>query len=101
MTRPRDGGVRVRFGAAPGGPLNLAAARIALAGWLLARRHGGRFVLRIDDLDPPPAAGHEAALEQDLRWPRLDWDAPARQSDRRDRYEAAIARLQASGRLYP
>jgi glutamyl-tRNA synthetase len=93
---------RVRFAGAPGAPLHLGAARLALAGWLLARRHAGRFVLRIDDLDPHPAAAEtEAALLQDLRWLGLDSDETHRQSERADRHQAAVARLQAEGRLYP
>jgi glutamyl-tRNA synthetase len=93
---------RVRFAGANSGPLHLGAARLALAGWLLARRHGGVFVLRIDDLDAPPgAAENEAALLHDLRWLGLDWDESHRQSERAERHQAAIALLQASGRLYP
>ncbi|CAH2604902.1 Glutamate--tRNA ligase 2 [Rhodovastum atsumiense] len=103
MTRPRQGSRPcVRFAAPLTGPLHIGSARIALGSWLLARRHGGRFILRLDDLEHPEAAAqHEAALLADLEWLGLDWDEVVRQSDRRDRHAAAITRLQERGRLYP
>jgi glutamyl-tRNA synthetase len=93
---------RVRFAPSPTGYLHVGNARIALANWLLARRDGGSFLLRLDDTDTERnKPEYEAAIQQDLRWLGLDWDSTARQSDRLDRYTEAAERLKASGRLYP
>ncbi|MCA7119636.1 MAG: glutamate--tRNA ligase [Acidibrevibacterium sp.] len=94
--------VRVRFAPSPTGHLHVGNARIALANFLFARRHGGHFLLRLDDTDRERSRPEFAeAITQDLRWLGLDWDATFRQSDRLDRYRAAAERLRASGRLYP
>lgn len=101
---------RGRFAPSPTGAIHIGTARSALLSWLRARREGGRFVLRIDDLDAPrvrPGA-YEQGLE-DLRWLGLDWDegpdvggphAPYRQSDRVQHYEAAVAKLASSAHLF-
>jgi glutamyl-tRNA synthetase len=78
--------------------------------WLAARAAGGRLVLRIEDLDPPRVVpGAADALIDDLRWLGLDWDegpdvggphAPYEQSLRAARYDAALAALERSGRLF-
>jgi glutamyl-tRNA synthetase len=91
--------------------MHLGNARTALLAWLDARRAGGAFVLRVEDLDRARAvAGAEARLLDELRWLGLDWDegpdvggphAPYRQSERRARYDEAIAVLSAAGRAYP
>ncbi len=88
--------IRVRFAAA--GPLHLASARVALVAWLFARRHGGQFVLRIDDAAAPV---DPAPILADLGWLGLGWDEVHHQSARLARYEAAVAALEASGRIYP
>jgi glutamyl-tRNA synthetase len=94
--------MKVRFAPSPTGLLHVGNARIALANWLLARRHGGEFLLRLDDTDTERSKAEFAqAIEEDLRWLGLDWQGLFRQSDRMERYEAAAARLKASGRLYP
>lgn len=90
--------MKLRYAANPGTPLHVGTARTALLNWLLARRHGGRFTLRHDDIDAPGTPG---STEHDLRWLGLDWDECIRQSERLPLYEAAIERLKASGRLYP
>lgn len=93
---------RVRFAPSPTGHLHVGNARIALANYLFARRHGGRFLLRLDDTDRERSRPEFAdAIGQDLRWLGLDWDETFRQSERLARYEAAADRLRASGRLYP
>lgn len=92
----------VRFAPSPTGRLHLGNIKAAVLNALFARRHGGRFVLRIDDTDAERSRPeHEAAILEDLRWLGLSWDGFARQSDRQALYDAAIARLRADGRLYP
>jgi len=101
---------RGRFAPSPTGPLHLGLARTALLGWLRARAEGGRFVLRIEDLDTPRVVpGASAALLADLRWLGLDWDegpdvggphAPYVQSQRLADYAAAIASLREAGHVY-
>jgi glutamyl-tRNA synthetase len=94
--------VTVRFAPSPTGLLHLGNARTALVNWLFARKEGGRFLLRLDDTDRERStAEYAAAIERDLRWLGLDWDAFHRQSDRFGQYDAAAARLRESGRLYP
>jgi len=91
-----------RFAPSPTGFLHLGNLRAALFNWAIARRAGGRFVLRIDDTD---AARSEErfveAIREDLDWLGLDRDEEVRQSDRLPRYAAAAERLKADGRLYP
>jgi glutamyl-tRNA synthetase len=102
--------VRTRFAPSPTGYLHIGGVRTALFNWLFARRHGGQFLLRIDDTDA------ERNIQETLqpildgfRWLGLDWDegpevdgpyAPYYQSQRGDRYRAAIDRLLASGAAY-
>jgi len=95
--------VRVRFAPSPTGYLHVGNARVAIANWLFARRHGGAFVLRLDDTDAARCKPeYAAAIEEDLRWLGLDWDeGPIRQRDRLGAYAAAAERLKTAGRLYP
>ena len=82
--------------------LHIGHARIALANYLLARRHQGELLLRLDDADPERTRpGLADAAQHDLRWLGLDWDGVATQSTRLDRYNEAAERLKAAGRLYP
>lgn len=93
--------VRVRFAPSPTGRLHLGNARGAVINWLFARRNAGRFILRLDDTDRERSTEDFArGIEEDLRWLGLGWDEFARQSDRLDRYDAAVERLKAAGRLY-
>lgn len=93
---------KVRFAPSPTGFLTVGNARTALVNWLFARRHGGRFLLRLDDTDTERSSPEFAeAIEHDLRWLDMEIDETARQSDRFDRYRAAFDRLRAGGRLYP
>ncbi len=94
--------MKLRFAPSPTGYLHVGNLRAGLVNWLYARRHGGIFVLRIDDTDTERGKPeYEAAIRQDLSWLGLDWDESFHQSERFDRYEAAAERLRAAGRLYP
>ena len=91
----------VRFAPSPTGRLHLGNAFIALVNSLFARKSGGRFLLRLDDTDRERSTSEFAdAIEADLAWLGIRWDDFVRQSDRLDRYDAAIERLRKSGRLY-
>ena len=97
-TRP----VRVRFAPSPTGDMHIGGGRTALFNWLFARRHGGAFILRLDDTDRARGKPeYEAAIERDLVWLGLVWDRKERQSDRLAHYDKARDSLVASGRLYP
>ena len=91
-----------RFAPSPTGPLHVGNLRTALAAWLLARRGGGRFVVRMEDLDLETASREaEAAQLAELAAVGLDWDGPVvRQQERFDRYHDAIAALDAAGLTY-
>lgn len=92
----------VRFAPSPTGLLHLGNARIAVVNWLFAQKHGGRFLLRIDDTDRERSLEiFVEAIRADLRWLGLDWEAELRQSDRSPLYDAALARLRAGGSVYP
>ncbi|HET9949221.1 MAG TPA: glutamate--tRNA ligase [Longimicrobiales bacterium] len=103
--------VRTRFAPSPTGRLHLGNVRTAAFNWLLARRHGGSFVLRIEDTDVARnVPGGEVAIMEDLRWLGLDWDegpdvggphGPYRQSERTASYTRAVDRLLAVGAAYP
>ncbi|MBM3490283.1 MAG: glutamate--tRNA ligase [Alphaproteobacteria bacterium] len=96
------GAARVRFAPSPTGRLHVGNARTALVNWLYARQQAGWFLLRLDDTDRERSRPEfAAAIEEDLRWLGLAWDALARQSDRLAHYAAAAERLKAAGRLYP
>jgi glutamyl-tRNA synthetase len=94
--------IKVRFAASPTGYLTLASARVALANFLFARRFGGRFLLRIDDVDREHyKSGCAEAIALDLRWLGIDWDEAIHQSERLALYADAAERLKQAGRLYP
>jgi glutamyl-Q tRNA(Asp) synthetase len=92
-----------RFAPSPTGRLHLGHAFSALAAHDLARAHGGRFLLRIEDIDAGRSReGFVADIVEDLRWLGLDWDEPpVRQSTRLKAYHAALGALGAAGLLYP
>lgn len=92
----------LRFAPSPTGYLHVGNARVALANFLFARRHGGRLLLRIDDTDRERSRAElETAIRQDLAWLGIAWDDTFRQSDRLGLYAEAADRLRAAGRLYP
>lgn len=94
--------VITRFAPSPTGTLHVGNLRTALHNWLFARRHGGRFVLRIDDTDRARSEErHVESIRADLAWLGLAPDGEERQSARFDRYEARFAELVANGRVYP
>lgn len=94
--------VTVRFAPSPTGFLHVGNARVAVLNWLFARASGGRFVLRLDDTDALRSRPEYAvAIEQDLAWLGLSWDAKVSQSERLPLYRAAEERLRAAGKLYP
>jgi len=92
-----------RFAPSPTGLLHLGHAWSALQGWRRARAAGGRFLLRIEDIDAGRCRPEfEAAIVEDLAWLGLDWDGEMRrQSDHVDDYRRALAQLEASGLVYP
>ncbi|MFY8220341.1 MAG: glutamate--tRNA ligase, partial [Pirellulales bacterium] len=102
--------VRTRFAPSPTGYLHIGGVRTALFNWLFARRHGGSFILRIDDTDAERNV--DEALQpilDGLRWLGIDWDegpgvggphAPYFQSQRAAGHKAAAERLLASGHAY-
>lgn len=97
------GTVVTRFAPSPTGYLHLGHVRSALEGWRAARDAGGRFLLRIEDIDHTRCRPEFTdAIIEDLRWLGLDWDGPVRkQSEHFDDYRAALSRLDAMGLLYP
>ncbi|QDC09574.1 tRNA glutamyl-Q(34) synthetase GluQRS [Oceanicola sp. D3] len=92
-----------RFAPSPTGPLHLGHAYSALLAHDMARQAGGRFLLRIDDLDQSRSRPEwEAQLKGDLAWLGLTWPEPCRrQSEHLPDYRAALERLSAKGLTYP
>jgi glutamyl-tRNA synthetase len=93
--------VNVRIAPSPTGLLHIGNIRAALFNYLFARRHGGSFMLRLDDTDRERSTQEfAAAIERDFKWLGLNWDRFAKQSDRLARYAGALEKLKASGRAY-
>jgi glutamyl-tRNA synthetase len=107
MTAP----VRVRFAPSPTGALHVGGARTAIYNWAFARRHGGTFILRIDDTDPERSTPENTQqIIRSLRWLGLDWDegpeaggghGPYFQTQRGDLYRSALETMQRNGTAYP
>ncbi len=103
--------VRVRFAPSPTGRMHLGSARTALYNYLLARRTGGQFILRIEDTDRKRyVPGAEEELMEGMRWLGIQWDegpdvggpyGPYRQSERREIYLEYAHRLVEMGHAYP
>src|SRR3979490_3160952 len=91
-----------RFAPSPNGYLHLGHALSALLNFDLARRMGGRFLLRIEDIDATRGRrDYETAIYEDLAWLGLAWEEPVRrQSEHFDDYRAAIERLRRAGLVY-
>jgi glutamyl-tRNA synthetase len=90
-----------RFAPTPSGDLHLGNLRTALVAWCCARHDGGGFLIRVEDLTTGAAPRRAAEQLEDLAGIGVDHDGPiVQQSDRRDRYEAALDRLGAEGRTY-
>jgi len=94
--------IKVRFAPSPTGLLHIGNARAAVLCWLFARRHGGQFMLRIDDTDRERSTeAYAAAIHEDMAWLGLTHDLFAKQSNRFDRYTEVMQKLIDSDRLYP
>jgi glutamyl-tRNA synthetase len=90
-----------RFAPSPTGHIHVGNLRTALFNFLIARKAGGTFILRLDDTDPERSKQEYAdAIMEDLEWLGLTWDRVEKQSDRLDRYNAAADELRAKGRFY-
>ena len=102
--------IRLRFAPSPTGQLHVGGARTALFNWAYARRHGGVFILRIEDTDPERSTReYECAILEGLRWLGIVWDegpdvggpyGPYRQSERIGRHREAARLLLAGGHAY-
>lgn len=90
-----------RFAPSPTGYIHIGNLRTALFNFLIARKSGGSFILRIDDTDPERSKEEYVdAIKQDLEWLGLHWDRVERQSDRLEQYNAAADKLREIGRFY-
>ncbi len=90
-----------RFAPSPTGYIHVGNLRTALMNYLIARKAGGTFILRIDDTDPERSKQEYVdAIQQDLEWLGLTWDKIEHQSARLDRYDAAADKLREMGRFY-
>ena len=90
-----------RFAPSPTGHIHVGNLRTALMNYLIARKAGGTFILRLDDTDRERSKQEYAdGIQRDLEWLGLTWDRIERQSDRLDRYAEAAEGLRAAGRLY-
>lgn len=91
-----------RFAPSPTGYLHIGNARTAMINWLYAKKHGGKFILRIDDTDIERSSEkYTQAIMTDLAWLGIDHDATFNQLSRLDRYNIVKNQLIESGRLYP
>jgi glutamyl-tRNA synthetase len=109
--RLRDRGPSGRYAPSPSGPLHLGNARTALLAWLQTRLAGGRFIMRMEDLDRSRVRpGCAKQIVDDLRWMGLDWDegpdiggetGPYEQSARDDIYAVALSRLREAHSVFP
>ena len=102
--------VRVRFAPSPTGPLHIGGARSALFNFLLARKTGGSFILRVEDTDLERSSPEaEENIKESLRWLGINWDegvdvggdyGPYRQTERLSIYNRYVQQLLADGRAY-
>lgn len=91
-----------RFAPSPTGRLHVGNIRTALHNWMLAKKSGGKFVLRIDDTDAARSKEEYVdAIRADLAWLGIEADSEERQSQRLDCYDAAFEKLKQAGRVYP
>ncbi|MCY4180910.1 MAG: glutamate--tRNA ligase, partial [Litoreibacter sp.] len=90
-----------RFAPSPTGYLHVGNLRTALFNYLIAKKAGGQFILRLDDTDPERSKPEYAdAIKQDLEWLGIEWDRVETQSSRLDRYADAADKLREIGRFY-
>ena len=105
-----EGTMRLRFAPSPTGPFHIGGARSALFNWLLARKNGGKLVLRIEDTDLERSSREsEENIKNALKWLGIDWNegidvggeyGPYRQTERLSIYAEYTDRLLASGKAY-
>jgi glutamyl-tRNA synthetase len=94
--------ITVRFAPSPTGYIHIGNARVALINWLVAKRQGGTFILRLDDTDRERSTEAFAdGIKEDMAWLGITPDRLERQSDRIARYHAELDRLKAAGLVYP
>lgn len=94
--------IKVRFAPSPTGYMHIGNTRTAVFNWLLAKKLGGEFMLRIDDTDVLRSKPeYEAAIRDILNWLGFKWNFEARQTARMGRYDEVVAKLKAQGRVYP
>lgn len=90
-----------RFAPSPTGYIHVGNLRTALFNYMIARKNGGQFILRLDDTDPVRSTQEYVdGIKEDLAWLGLHWDCVERQSERLERYQSAAQELRDSGRLY-
>ncbi len=90
-----------RFAPSPTGYLHIGNLRTALFNYMIARKAGGQFILRLDDTDPERSKQvYIDGIKEDLEWLGLNWDRVERQSERIERYQAAADTLRKAGRFY-
>ena len=93
--------IKVRFAPSPTGFMHIGNTRTALFNWLLAKKLGGKFMLRIDDTDRLRSKKeYEDAMRESLVWLGFEWSEEARQSARFDRYNEVTKKLMDEGRIY-
>jgi glutamyl-tRNA synthetase len=102
--------IRVRFAPSPTGHLHVGGARTAIFNWLFAHRHGGKFIIRVEDTDQARSTREsETMVLEDLQWLGLNWDegpdadgphTPYRQSERTGIYGSVAQQLLGSGKAY-
>ncbi len=94
--------VRTRFAPSPTGYLHIGGARTALYAWAYAKKHGGQFILRIEDTDLERSTQQSIdAILEGMRWLGLDWDeGPFYQMQRLERYQTVVAQLLRDGHAY-
>lgn len=111
MNSPQLTNVRTRFAPSPTGYLHVGGARTALFNYLFARKHGGTFILRIEDTDQARnTEAARAAIFEGMQWLGMQWDegpdvggdcGPYNQSERQAIYDSYFKKLEESGRAYP
>ncbi|MEH6773135.1 MAG: glutamate--tRNA ligase, partial [Cereibacter changlensis] len=90
-----------RFAPSPTGYIHVGNLRTALMNWMIARKNGGTFILRLDDTDQERSKQeYSDGIMEDLEWLGLTWDRVERQSARLDRYAEAADQLREAGRFY-
>ena len=106
---------RVRFAPSPTGTLHVGGARTALYNWLIAKKTGGKFIIRVEDTDEARSTREsESSILNDIKWMNMEWDegpevdggsigpfGPYRQSERKSIYKEVADKLIADGVAYP